>query len=500
MSARRKFLCLLGILIIATFLRVYRLTATPPGLCPDEAINGNNAAEAAATWHFQVFYPENNGREGLYINILAVLFGFFHAPHEPWAVRVPAAITGVLTVLGLYLLAAELFGDGAGLLGAFLLATSFWHINFSRIGFRAILSPLLLVWALYLLIKAERSASSRAAIWYAAVAGVVYALGFYTYIAYRVTPLLFLLFIPFFTRNPGFFKRGAIFVIAAFITAAPIGWYFLKHPADFLRRTSDFVASWGNPVASFATNAVRTLLMFNFRGDANWRHNVSGAPELFWPVGILFILGIVLGLYALFKDWRGRTWHGVSRCDTVGTPPLPSFPLLLIFSWSILAMLPAVLPNEGIPHALRSILMLPPAIMFAGIGGVFAYGFIRAHWGAGSAKTIAAVFLAAVAVFAYVDYFIVWSQNPNVPDAFSAKYVALARKINTLAASIPKYVVVDARGVMVRGLPMSAETTMFVTNTFLADQQSEKNVHYLLPAEAGQIPKNTPPGDLFFIR
>src|SRR5258708_9919901 len=148
MSNKKKYTLLVGILIIATFLRFYHFTSTPPGLYPDEAIDGNNAAEVAATGHYQTFYTEDNGREGLYINILAVMFQFFHAPHEPWVIRLPAAVAGVLTVLVLFLLVAELFGDGPGLLAAFLLATSFWHINFSLIVFRPILSPLLLSWLL----------------------------------------------------------------------------------------------------------------------------------------------------------------------------------------------------------------------------------------------------------------------------------------------------------------------------------------------------------------
>jgi len=31
--------------------------------------------------------------------------------------------------------------------------------------------------------------------------------------------------------------------------------------------------------------------MFNFYGDPNMRHNYSGDPELFFPVGILFLIG-----------------------------------------------------------------------------------------------------------------------------------------------------------------------------------------------------------------
>src|SRR5580704_15389451 len=134
MSKRTRIWLLVGILIIATFLRFYHLTTTPPGLYPDEAIDGNNAAEVAQTGHFQVFYPDDNGREGLYVNIIAVILKFFPI-HEPWIIRLPAAVAGVLTVWGLYLLCAEIFSAEVGLLAAFLLATSFWHINFSRIGF-----------------------------------------------------------------------------------------------------------------------------------------------------------------------------------------------------------------------------------------------------------------------------------------------------------------------------------------------------------------------------
>ncbi len=495
MTKSKRIWLLVGILIIAAFLRFYHFTTTPPGLYPDEAIDGNNAAEAATTGHYQVFYAEDNGREGLYVNLIAILLQYFHAPHEPWVVRLPAAVAGVLTVLGLYLLVAELFGDGAGFLAAFLLATCFWHINFSRIGFRAILAPLLLTWALYFLIKAFRAVRDRAAVWYAILAGVVYALGFYTYIAYRITPLLFLLFIPFFKKHPGFWKRAVIFIIAAFIVAAPIGWYFLKHPADFFGRTSEIsVTNSSSPLKDFAVNTVKTLLMFNVHGDDNWRHNVSGAPELFWPVGLLFVLGVILGIYALWKRWRRRAPPDDAALS------LPLFSLLIVFGWMILAALPAVISDEGIPHALRSILMLPPAIIFAALGGVWCYKALRKYSGRKFAITVAAIFLVAVAIFAYVDYFIIWAQNPNVPGAFNADYVPIGREINALPASTPKYVVVKAGGIMTRGLPMPAETTIFITDTFLPAQQQAKNVHYLLPDQTNQIPAGTPASDIFYIQ
>ncbi|MBT9169088.1 MAG: hypothetical protein DDT19_02440 [Syntrophomonadaceae bacterium] len=97
------------IIIIASFLRLYNIAELPPGFYPDEAIYANNGVEAWETGNLKVFYPENNGREGLWPNII----GFFIVKfgHEPWVPRSVAAVFGILTVLGVYFLAKELFGE-----------------------------------------------------------------------------------------------------------------------------------------------------------------------------------------------------------------------------------------------------------------------------------------------------------------------------------------------------------------------------------------------------
>jgi 4-amino-4-deoxy-L-arabinose transferase-like glycosyltransferase len=493
MSKKQRYVFLIAILIIATFLRFFHFSTTPPGLYPDEAADGNNAVEAAQTGHFQVFYVEDNGREGLYANSIALILKVYPV-FQPWVIRLPAAVAGVLTVWGLYLLVAELFTVQAGLLASFLLATSFWHINFSRIGFRAILAPLLLTWSVYFAIKAFRAASAKAGAWYAIVAGVVYSLGFYTYIAYRITPLLFLLFIPFFKTKPGFWKRVGIFILTVFIVAAPIGWYFVQHPADFFGRTAQIsVTNAQNPVRDFAVNFGKTLLMLNFHGDDNWRQNISGAPELFWPVGIIFLIGLALATYALWKSWRKKTL----RDDTKNM--FPSFSLFVVFGWFVLAILPAAASDEGIPHALRSILMLPPVMTLAGIGGVWTYGFIKRRWNESAARIIAAVFVIFVATYGYINYFVVWAGNPNVPGAFNADYVQLAQQINALPTGTPKYVVVNAGGVLARGIPVPAQTVMFLTESFTVADQQKHNIHYLLPNQTSEIPKGLDPKDIFYI-
>ncbi len=541
MSNKTKYLCLAGVLIIAGFFRFYHLTTTPPGLYVDEAMDGVNAQNVAQTGHFKVYYPEDNGREGLYVNILAVAFKYHLLPETaPWSVRFPAAVAGFLTVLGMYLLVSELFkesyelrdksyeGEKAGkadnhtsyliahssslaLLAAFLLATSFWHINFSRIGFRAILAPFCLVWASYLLIKLFRARTSLGSWLLALGAGVIYAAGFYTYIAFRITPLLLLLFVPFFRKNHGFWKRAFLFCVVAFIVACPIGWYYLHNRADFFGRTSQIsVSNSKTPIADLTTNILKTAAMFNWRGDGNWRQNIAGAPELWWPVGLLFLVGIFLNVWWLLSKKRPKTQitkpkeildtesqnhgHGYWGLD---------FGFWFLSVWFFLGALPEVLSDEGIPHALRSLLMVVPIMVFAAIGAVILYRLVAARLGARWTTVLTALFVAVIVAGAYVQYFVTWAENPNVPGAFSADYVQIGNEINALPPSMQKYVIIDAGGVIDYGLPMPAEPVLYVTNSFVPDataQKVVKNIHYILPDETGQIPIGTPSDTIFTIR
>ncbi len=497
------------IMIIAGFFRLYHITTTPPGLYPDEAMDGTNAQQAIQTGDYKVFYLENNGREGLFMNIQTLFLRFF-AVNEPWVLRLPSAIFGILTVLGIYFLAREMFSVRVGLLSAFLTAVNFWHINFSRISFRAIMAPFFAVWAFYLLLAAFRQLKkdndehrvgskilcglSFNAIAFTIVGGIIYGLGFYSYISYRITPLLLLLFIPFFAKEKEFWKVMGTFLIATFFVALPIGIYFLQHPADFMGRTTQVsVFSSASPLGSLAINTVKTLGMFNFAGDWNWRHNYSGSPELFWPVGFLFVVGIIVGIWKTFKikiQEMSETWLVRQR-----------FSFLFVFLFFFLAMLPVVISNEGIPHALRSILMIPPVMILCGIGGIAAYDWLkkyeRGYWSRSTVAFLTAFAAAFIISNAYQTYFIAWANNPNVQGAFAADYVALGRKLNSLPVDIPKYVVVDTGGVLINGIPMPAQTVMFITNTFLTEGQKAKNIHYVLPDQEKTIPNGA---ETFYIK
>jgi 4-amino-4-deoxy-L-arabinose transferase-like glycosyltransferase len=131
LSRGNKIILLILILAIAVFFRFYKLAEIPPALYPDVAMNGNNALDAIKTGDYKVFYPENNGREGLFMNLIALSFLTFGA--SVWAIKIVAALFGIFTVLGTYLLAKQLFkyflmdsrAEIIALLSAFFMAISF---------------------------------------------------------------------------------------------------------------------------------------------------------------------------------------------------------------------------------------------------------------------------------------------------------------------------------------------------------------------------------------
>ena len=498
---------LIVVLIIAAFFRFHNITQLPPGLYPDEAMNGNNALEAISTGNFKLFYPENGGREGLFINIQALSVYIFG--NEPWALRSVSAIFGILTVLGVYLLALEIFQNNKkiALLSSFLIATSFWHINFSRIGFRAIMAPFFLIFAFYFLLKSVRFLKEKyfavngASEWkifsIASLAGLFYGFGFHSYIAYRVTPLLL---IAGFAYRLFYFKELrkeiikilAVFVLFSFLAFLPLGIYFLKHPADFFGRTTQ-ISVFNSPtiLKDLTVNILKTTGMFNFSGEFNWRHNYAGRPELFWPVGILFLIGIIFGISILLKHKNKQDY---APGDEQVFTHYKKFSFFMFFLWIIIAALPIVVSNEGLPHALRAILMIPPIFILAGAGGIWLYEFIKNKLQGALAKKIfnifSFIFLILLVFEAYNTYFNLWGKNQNVQGAFAADYVQIGRELRNLPKELPKYVVVEAGGFDVRGLPMSAQTVMFITDTFTPEKQKGKNIFYVLPKEINQIPQN----------
>ena len=302
--SKKVLIALLIILLLATFFRVWQLSSVPPGVFGDEAINANQALIEPG----KLFYPQNNGREGLFINLIALSFKAFGP--AMWSFKLISASAGILTVWGTFLAAKELFllvyskskASRIALFSSFFTAVSFWHINFSRIGFRAILVPLLLSFAFYFLFKGFRLRRW----WSVLISGLIFGLGIHTYIAYRLAVLtgavMLLIWGYIYYRNhnfKNFFKFFILFVIGALITSAPLLMFFYNNPETFMSRSSDVsVFSQEQPAKAFLISLGRHFAMFNFVGDPNWRHNYTSSPILFFPIGVFFLIGLLFILNA----------------------------------------------------------------------------------------------------------------------------------------------------------------------------------------------------------
>jgi len=476
--SKKIMTCLLIILIIAGFFRLSKLTSIPPGLYPDEAMNGNNALTALKTGEFKIFYPENNGREGLFINIQALFLKFFlnFYPHpEPWMLRIVSAIIGILTVLGLYLLAKQLFNEKIGLLSSFFLAVGFWHVNFSRVGFRAIMVPFCLVWFCYFLLRGLDKKSWKDII----ASAIFFGLGFHTYIAFRIAPLLALIILVYyFLRSrqqhalKSFWQLVVLWLIVTFVIALPIGLYFLQHPEDFLGRSTQVsIFNTTNPIKEIIVSFAKELAMFNFAGDCNWRHNYACHPELDIITGIFFIVGIIIAIGNIIR----------SHCKD-----LSSF---LLVGWLIIMILPAAFTFESIPHALRSIGVIPATYMLAAVGLNQSAIEIKKRFSVSQKQIRVVILLICLLVLAlnYINYFQKWAQNSNTAGAFNENYRQIAEYLNSLPSSKLKFVIVNAGGVLVNNIPMPAQTVMFLTDTYLPTDQQAKNLFYLLPDQISQL-------------
>jgi 4-amino-4-deoxy-L-arabinose transferase-like glycosyltransferase len=466
---KKYLLFLLIILAIAAFFRLWQLNSAPPGLYPDVAMNGNNALETLRNLDFKVFYPDNNGREGMMMWLIALSFSVFGV--SIWSIKIVAAVIGILTVLGLYLLTKELFSRYAGnasryvsLLASFFLAISFWHVNFSRIGFRAILLPFVLVFSFYFLFKGFRNNKLLNFI----LAGLFFGLGFYTYTSFRLAVLILpFVLIPywFLYKDHGFQKKYLFsvffFLFAIFIIALPLGIYFLRYPQDFISRaTSISIFAAENPLREFGKSLISHLGMFNVYGDPNWRHNLAGQPELLWPIGILFLAGIIFSVKDLISSIK-RRYHSLSVIHC------------FLLSTFFIMLLPGILTYEGIPHSLRVIGVIPSVFIFSGLGAWKIYEFLERN--ARNKKLLfcaSFLFLAAMAVCEYSRYFNVWAKNENVKNAFTQDYADIGNFLNSLPSDVNKYVIVNEPSHPLYGISIPAQTPIFIESAEFGQPQS----------------------------
>lgn len=363
----------------------------PGGLFPDEAANGLDI-NLMQDGQLQPFYERGNGREALFFYMLwgsVELFG-----KGDWQHHIVSALVGTLAVVMTFYLTRRLIllneeneesdknsevmkqkkerATWIALLAMFMMAVSTWHIVLSRTAFRANLIPLFTTLTLYFLVASYQAKTLAKRYWLAIATGAAFALGFYTYIAYRIfAPVLVIIVFwpmmvdliktPRFVQIKKFFLptvlAGLIFTVVIF----PLFHYFYTHPGSFIGRSGQVSVfnpelNQGDLIGTVGQVTWLSLKAYFTDGDLNWRHNISGQPFLSIIISPFFLIGLLL---ATIKAARYTFLPHKYKKDWI-------YFVLAGWFWSM--MVPVVTTAEGIPHGLRSIGTIPVVFILAAIG------------------------------------------------------------------------------------------------------------------------------------
>ena len=378
---------LLIILSLAAVLRLYQLGNNPPSLDWDEASIGYNAYSILKTGkdEFGRSYPISirsfeDYKPAMY-TYLAVPVIYIFGLNE-FAVRLPSALLGILTVFGTYLLISEFLKNSYlenkrelfALLTSAFLAISPWHLQFSRVAFESNISLFFVIFGLWAFLKGLRRGS------WLSVSALFLGLSFYSYHSPRlVVPLILLGWSWFYRKLLIAQKRwvissvliGTLIIIPFLLEAFGSGGARLSSvtvlrpegrvDSEITRIEYDqsqgdlFGSLLHNRRVVYAKAIIKGYLdHFNLdflflRGDAPGRHHAQDTGMLYmWEAPF-----ILIGLLVILKN--RQLW-----------------PLL----WWFLVAPAASAITTGTPHAVRALIYLPLYQAFTALGTIKAFSLI----------------------------------------------------------------------------------------------------------------------------
>jgi len=408
------------VLLLAAFLRVYRIQDLPPGVFIDEtnaAIDALQILDGAQVSPFATGWFET---PTLYAYYMAGLFRLVGVSF--FALKLASILPGLLTVAGVYPLARQAFGRWSALLSLFLLATARWHVHMSRWGWNELMPPLFQVLVAYLLLRGLDGGRPRDFV----LAGLALGLSQYTYLAARLIPaVVFLFLLHQAVTVRGFLRRhGAnllLLALAGLMAFAPLGLTYLQDPFLFANRArqvsllSDVEAA--GTLQPLWDNVTKHLRMFNDWGDANPRHNLPGAPMLDPFTSALLPLAVG---YALYR-WRDRRYA-------------------LLLAWVAVTLLGGVLSAaKEAPQGYRTLGVLPAVVLL--VADLVARLWQRLSRPGGQAwrGVTTAGLVAFLALGGYHNartYFATYARDPRTFWGFTPMETGVAR---TVSAALDRY-------------------------------------------------------------
>lgn len=379
-----RIVLFLSILILAAIIRFGHISTLPVSLYWDEVSEGYNSYSILETgkdeWgsSFPILfrgYDDYKMPVYIYLSVIPIaLFGL-----NEFSVRFISAFLGVGSVVVCFFLVREILKkerlrDAASFLSMFFLSITPWHIQLSRAGFEANAALFFVMSGFLFMLK---SLDKR---WYLIPSSVLFGVSLYTYRSSLIVVPFLITAVAIFYRKELFQKVGLKVLLLALVIiillSLPIYSLLVTQgdtrsdevsifssSTDLLQDSSHKLEAAGNSLAArviynrrlvYAEEIGKNYLSHftpNFlflRGDTNPRHSVGSMGILYLWQAPFILLGIVF-LLRKYKKQAG---------------------ILLV--WLLLSPLPASLSYPA-PHALRSLLMLPPLIIFTGIGVYYLY-------------------------------------------------------------------------------------------------------------------------------
>jgi hypothetical protein len=153
-------------------------------------------------------------------------------------------------------------------------------------------------------------------------------------------------------------KQLLLFIIPFIIVITPLTLYLSTHK-DTRINQQFFLMNHEMPInqkiSGLWSNISSTVLMFDFKGDMNGRHNYPGKPALNPILGILFIVGLAIAV---------KNWKNPINLFSVFYFLLSIFPALMTYPWEN-------------PNMLRTYTVLPSVVYFIGIAILFITNFLN---------------------------------------------------------------------------------------------------------------------------
>lgn len=410
---------ILAILLLAAGLRLYHLGSNPPELFEDEISVAVSAWKIVTTGRDveKTWLPFLTTR----LDMSLPFYGFSTVitqellGHTTWAIRLPAALFGILSTALIIVLTRQLGRGRAEALSAGLIFAALpWAVHSSRVGWEpagllpCTIGGVLLFWM--------GIRDRRAPIIFAGTG--VLLLGVYAYdSALLIHTLLAALTLAFFVttlRRRDFAVIG-LATICALVALLPYIKVVLTEP-HYTERTSR--------ISVFHNRSLTDALTVGWRSyweqwDPRWLflegptqlRNQPGMAEAFLWMAPFFVIGL---------------WRVVSRGTKADW---------FVFLWLVIGALPAGLTDDGVPHYTRGLLALPPFVMITASGLRWCWEVVQGRAASEFAPALVVLLIMVAGAQFWSAYTFYFTRYPAI--SASSWYYGTGQAFRSAGAMVP---------------------------------------------------------------